>query len=56
MKVLRISVDEKPINCLECPLTNPHTRDCGEMKELKGNASRRAYKVPDQRCKLIILN
>jgi len=52
MKVIRISVDEAPKHCEHCPLTRPHTRDCGEIKRDNCNGGVSFGKVPDNRCKL----
>ncbi len=56
MKVLRISVNEKPRSCVGCHLAPEYRRDCGVLKEKVQISGRMIYKMPDQRCKLVVID
>jgi len=52
VKLKRIEVDKKPKDCIECPLTKPYTRDCGQTKTVTEISGKTYTKKPDERCKL----
>lgn len=54
MKEFTVYVDERPKNCIECPLNRMLTHQCGETKVIKGNGSATSCKIPDKRCQLHI--
>lgn len=51
MRVKRVIVDEKPLDCIECPLSYRHKRECGTETHKNDNGAVQFGKRPDDRCK-----
>lgn len=54
MKIKKIVVDERPKNCIECPINRTLTHGCGKLVKNKKNGALAIDKKPDDRCLLEI--
>ncbi|MFW5630383.1 MAG: hypothetical protein ACOCNB_06320 [Acetivibrio ethanolgignens] len=51
MNIRKVVVDEIPKDCIECPLSYRHKRDCGTETSRNDNGAVQYGKIPDKRCK-----
>lgn len=54
MEVKKVVVDEKPLDCSQCPLAYGHRRDCGRQVHKNNNGAVQYGKKPDERCKCTV--
>ena len=51
LNIRKVVVDEIPKDCIECPLSYRHKRDCGTETSRNDNGAVQFGKKPDERCK-----
>ena len=56
IKLIKTVVDTKPKSCAGCPLSIDYKRDCGTDKAIRTNGGMMYSRVPNERCKLTIVN
>lgn len=54
MNVINVIVDEKPKDCMVCPLLRGLTRECGKEYVTNYNGSVAKGKKPDKHCRLSV--